>query len=552
MRKIQDQPEQERCIAKQTLAWLVHAKRPLKTVEMQHAAAVEVGKADFDAERIPSHDLILSACFGFVVINDEEGQTFQFASTAAQNYVEQELPSVFPEAAEMVALICISYISLEDFTQWTFDISEDMVRHPTFEKKLDNYPFMYYAVMYWWDHASKNFTDAVRQLTLSWSKNDTKVSVAFFARYLASRPYPMAINDAMATAYKLPCLTAAHYAAEHGATALTALLIQEGMPADTDDYWEGRTPLSSAAEKGHISIVELLLGRNDVQVNSKDHQKWTPLFYAAEKGHTAVVEALLQKKDVLADSKDNRNRTPLSHAAANGHVSIVKLLLARNDVAADSEDRWGQTPIYYAAESGHEEVVSLLMSRPDVDVLKAFGKSGIFYEVTLLHLAASNGMASLVQRLLDRGIPVDSKDHYGQTPLMLAAHRGRPSAVELLLDHGASVEFRDSRGKNALLYACLAWQRQIEVVRVLVERGADIHWDINEHIEPHTAFSAEDEEVLRLLLDRPRENLSKDKISAAIVQVKSMKARNESEGGCRASASVAACNRVIALLEALA
>jgi ankyrin repeat protein len=75
------------------------------------------------------------------------------------------------------------------------------------------------------------------------------------------------------------------------------LLVTDGVDVNPKDTWNGRTPLSWAAENGHEAVVKLLLATDGVDANSKD--KWdgrTPLSYAWAKGHKAVVR-LLQSKN---------------------------------------------------------------------------------------------------------------------------------------------------------------------------------------------------------------------------------------------------------------
>ena len=52
----------------------------------------------------------------------------------------------------------------------------------------------------------------------------------------------------------------------------------------------------------------------------------TGLHLAAYFGVEAVVQLLLGTEKVDADSKDDDGRTPLWRAAANGHEAVVKLL----------------------------------------------------------------------------------------------------------------------------------------------------------------------------------------------------------------------------------
>jgi ankyrin repeat protein len=78
-------------------------------------------------------------------------------------------------------------------------------------------------------------------------------------------------------------------------------LLEEKDPDTKDSF--GRTPLSYAAERGNVRVVELLLDYN-VDLNSKCKVAWTPFFRAIDRGRAAVVQILLAK----GVKTDNRYR----------------------------------------------------------------------------------------------------------------------------------------------------------------------------------------------------------------------------------------------------
>ena len=87
-------------------------------------------------------------------------------------------------------------------------------------------------------------------------------------------------------------------------------------------------------------MMKLLVGRDDVEVDSKDdHFGWTPLSYAAHNGHEVVVRLLLEKGAEL-ESKDRfgSGQTLLSWAAEDGHKAVVWLLVEEG-VDVESKDR---------------------------------------------------------------------------------------------------------------------------------------------------------------------------------------------------------------------
>jgi ankyrin repeat protein/DNA replication protein DnaC len=151
-------------------------------------------------------------------------------------------------------------------------------------------------------------------------------------------------------------------AAERGHESIVKLLLDSGK-VDTDSKDEfGQTPLSWAAARGHEAVVKLLLDSTKVDTDSKDGFGQTPLSWAALQGHEAVVELLLDSGKVDADLKDESSQTPLSRAARNGHEAVVKLLLDSGVNTKDLKDKSSQTPLSWAARNGHEAVVKLLQT----------------------------------------------------------------------------------------------------------------------------------------------------------------------------------------------
>jgi ankyrin repeat protein len=167
-------------------------------------------------------------------------------------------------------------------------------------------------------------------------------------------------------------LTPLSWAAGYGHDAIVQLLLtKDDVDIDLKDSEFDRTPLSWAAENGQDGIVTQLLDTEKVDVDSRDNYGGTPLWWAAAKGHEAVVKLLLEGRADI-DSKDDYGQTPLSRAAASGHGAVAKLLLeGRADV--DSKDNYGETPLSRAAASGHEVVVKLLQSFKSQILFSGFG-----------------------------------------------------------------------------------------------------------------------------------------------------------------------------------
>ncbi len=79
------------------------------------------------------------------------------------------------------------------------------------------------------------------------------------------------------------------------------------------------------------------------------------------------------------------------------------------------------------------------------------------------------GRADLVEGLLSAGLAVDERNEFGFTPLMLAASGGQTDVVRLLIERGADVNAVASQNGATPLIACVAALHPGRVYRRIVE-----------------------------------------------------------------------------------
>uniref|UniRef100_A0A8C7LQY2 Ankyrin repeat domain 52 n=1 Tax=Oncorhynchus mykiss TaxID=8022 RepID=A0A8C7LQY2_ONCMY len=210
--------------------------------------------------------------------------------------------------------------------------------------------------------------------------------------------------------------TPAHWAAYHGhEDCLDVFLdhkpfsIQEGNPF---------TPLHCALINGHDGAAELLVETVGTQmVNIRDAKGRTPLHAAAYSESVAGLQlALVQGAEVNA--VDTTGHSALMVAANNGQTAAVEVLLHQAKADLTLLDVNDNTALHLACSKAHEMCALLILGEiSDPSLINA--TNGALQMP--LHIAARNGLATVVQVLLSRGAAVMAVDEEGHTPALACA-----------------------------------------------------------------------------------------------------------------------------------
>ncbi len=150
-----------------------------------------------------------------------------------------------------------------------------------------------------------------------------------------------------------------HQAVRTGDIAQLEAHVHWGSDLNVKDVYGG-TPLQTAAGKGQIKAVEILLA-NGVDINLRaGPAAGTPLHTAVDAGQTAMAEFLIaQGADVKLGSRSRL--TPLHSAAAQGATDLAELLIAKGaDVNALANNLWAA--LHSAAYYGHKDMAELLVA----------------------------------------------------------------------------------------------------------------------------------------------------------------------------------------------
>jgi ankyrin repeat protein len=177
-----------------------------------------------------------------------------------------------------------------------------------------------------------------------------------------------------------------------------------------------------------------------------------------------------QKKDGLR----------LISAAGKGDIEAVKSLL-KKDIYIHTQDKEGRCALVAAAYQNHLEIVDLLIAAgADVNM-----KDNTLQSAYLI--STSDGFTELLKKTLKAGADVYCTDSYNGTGLIRAADRGHVEIIKELLKTDIRVNHINRIGWTALHEAIIlgdGGQRHTEVVRMLVEAGADVNLPDKEGVSP--------------------------------------------------------------------
>lgn len=420
-------------------------------------------------------------------------------------YMEEHYSKWFPEAEQSIFDACLSYLHLDVFSR-PFDSRDKL------ETVIHEHSFASYAACYLGFHARSIVGTTENNLRILEFLNDHERLEFAMQISWHTRSFEGAHWDVPAG------ITPLHFCAFYGLETLCQIIItyKPGEITAGDDSYN-QTPLIYACRRKHIGVARLLLNAGS-DPNHLTRKGTTPLLEAVETSYLGMIDLLLSREDIDVNLRapGRQSRTALVLAAENGHVDVLEKLLARSDIDINKPDGAGCTALSRAVRHAHIDIVQLLLScsATDLTLTDHLGRrsaldwtaeesvvnSGVSIEeidsvaaVLLadrrnpkpsneaISVAISQGRTGLLETFVKRNsLDLLYVDDHGRNFLHLAASTGNLPVVKLILkqfsrQQSFRIDSRDNHRASALHLTCrfLSKEAQTETIEFLLSEGAD-------------------------------------------------------------------------------
>ncbi|KAF8537242.1 ankyrin repeat-containing domain protein [Trichophaea hybrida] len=247
------------------------------------------------------------------------------------------------------------------------------------------------------------------------------------------------------------------------------------------------TLLQRAAYNHQLPLAQKILRVCNVNVNFAHY--WLPESFGRRPAALTALDCAVIAEDremirfLLSCGARNGGNSSLLFAPWIQDVGVLEILIVEGGV--DIEDLVGGcTPLSWVTKWGNIAAVRKLLELGANARSMEGGKGSALWSLSRICRLEGEPFRVIAEMLLAAGDDVNARAKDGSSPLHSAAVSGSRSQAEFLLEKGAELDCRNLAGETPLHVAAVSMveephphflmQRRLQVVELLLERGADI------------------------------------------------------------------------------
>ena len=311
-------------LVQKALAWLAFSIVPITLDQLWEALAIEPGMSFIDEEsrlRSPQDILVLSNNLisvtpeGQVVLSHLSVRDYLLSESIKKRVETSKFALKAIESHQMLALDCLTYLLFADLSQGPATTQHEYV------SRLEKLPLLTYATKSVFYHLQNMGSDNdLRELSLQFLSPQARPNFMSWVQVLnADSPFKWDVYPRYATPL--------YYVASFGLCDIAMLLLKAGGVEDLNSAGSrfGGTAVHGAAIRNHTDVIQLLIDAG-ADPGKADLNKVTPLHSAASRGSVAVVRLLLWH-GAPTDVKDAMDgKTPAEWARLSGYDEVAEMI----------------------------------------------------------------------------------------------------------------------------------------------------------------------------------------------------------------------------------
>jgi len=251
------------------------------------------------------------------------------------------------------------------------------------------------------------------------------------------------------------------------AEAVRKILSEPENQLSSQRFEDGASLLHFSVQSTALHVMETLLDAG-FDINLTNELGFTPVMHCSRDFHAPLLRVLASRGANLG-AVANEGQTLWHIAAVYNSVTILDLLVELSGDSAMSalahQDKYGRTPFVVALQNESAATCQCILRHA-----KGEDKDACFAsKIPLYRLAvAKTSSPTLLEAMLDAGIPLDVVEEDGETPLHSLGWRNGPHFVSILEKLYPDAGPRKSDGMNPL---------ELLLVRMLSDKSHVLGWE---------------------------------------------------------------------------